>query len=148
MTNTIENKLQFYAQYWGQSVMHNDNFIWRTHETMDAMLDICRGELKGWYAKLKHLTDITDEDAIEVAKIIFNITDDNYLSEVGGTIIWSLFEVGHPFPINTTDAKEIDAIRAKDIIRIVDYLRSRGYLLPFMGLTTEQILAYKWAVIK
>lgn len=27
-----------------------------------------------------------------------------------------------------------------------DYLRSRGYIIPFMDLTIEQILAYKWAV--
>jgi len=29
-----------------------------------------------------------------------------------------------------------------------DYLRSRGYLLPFMDLTIEQILEYGWAVLK
>ena len=29
-----------------------------------------------------------------------------------------------------------------------DYLRSRGYIIPFMDLTIEQILAYKGAVIK
>lgn len=29
-----------------------------------------------------------------------------------------------------------------------DYLRSKGYLLPFMDLSIEQILEYKWAVIK
>ena len=29
-----------------------------------------------------------------------------------------------------------------------DYLRSRGYLLPFMDLTIEKILEYGWAVLK
>lgn len=152
MKNTIENteynQINFYAQYWGQNVMCNDKYVWRDMETLDTMLDIYNGKLKGWYAKLKPMSEITDNDAVEVAKIIFNITDDNYLSDVGGTIIWSLFEVGHPFPIHTKDVKEIDAISGKDIIRITDYLRSKGYALPYLSLTVSDLVEFGWVKLK
>lgn len=63
--NELE-KAKYLAIYWGQNVIHNDDFIWRSNETFDTVLSIYNGDLSKWYASLKPLSDISDEDAIAI----------------------------------------------------------------------------------
>lgn len=110
MTNTIENKQRFFALYFGQEVLIDDN-LWKHKVLGDTMYwDDCHLELKS-------LSDITKEesDYIKKLKVICHSDGSHDLEPMQHT---------------------------------TDYLRSRGYLLPFMGLAVEQILAHKWAVIK
>lgn len=67
MENNLENKAKFFAQYYGQKVLSSENTIeeitpYRLHKDigMGFIIDSC--------LELTPLSDITNEDAIEVAK--------------------------------------------------------------------------------
>jgi len=119
MENTLINKQAFFALYWGQEVIkeHNgykfkvlgDTIYWD-----DALLE------------LKPLSEISDEDALEVGKIIGNVftTQDIELIEMGK---WKLKNNVH-----------------LENVRISDYLRSKGYALPYMDLSVEQMVEFGW----
>lgn len=74
---------------------------------------------------LTSLADITDEDAIVVAKIAGQTA--------GDPIYW-----GKELIINHLNKRS--NVWGQDWIRIFDYLRSRHYALPFAGYSVEQLI--------
>lgn len=34
------------------------------------------------------------------------------------------------------------------VIQVIDYLRSKGYVLPWMGLSVEKLVEYGWVKLK
>lgn len=126
MENTIENKAKFLAQYFGQNTFYCGLF------TRVYGLDIFRPEsISGIYAELKSLSSITDEDAIEVSRV--------WGSEMESKII------GYSIVIRITDIEK-GGIQTefRNTIGVIDYLRSRGYALPFMGTSVEKLIEYGW----
>lgn len=152
MENTL--KAKFFSQYWLQYVFTCPRFEGR--RTIPELKQ-SRDFKNGWL-ELKPLSEISDEDAIEVAKIcsfcngegyitykdtekicVFDKYEDNpdrnnvfriYLDEFD---IFMLDENGNVF--------QYDWCR---LIEVTDYLRSRGYCLPWMGLSCEKLIEYGW----
>jgi len=113
---SIEDKAKFFAQYWGQDIF------------LDSLglnvsgLEIFRPEfINGIYAKLKPLSQITDEDAVE------------YLNSIG--VDENEFRISQA-KIDLSDDYE-------DNFKL-DYLRSKGYALPWMGYSVEQQIELGW----
>ena len=130
MENNLQNKAKFFAQYWWQKVFvakgDDDTYNnWRPEEFHKV------------YMLLKPLSDISDEDAIELMQIL----DCNPDQRLGKRIVLGLFE-------NTEENKYLDGyLFYWDVPVIVDFLRSKGYLLPFNGLSTEELISRGWAVL-
>lgn len=147
-----ENKAKFYAQYWGQEVLEVPHLVYVGYppepshdewgsETLrsDNIDQVVKHNFPLW---LKPLSQISDEEAIELAKIIgcsgngrgrLHPLDRNMpLTELGRGIVWSGRYV-------------IDNFKMWDVI---DYLRSKGYALPFMGLSVEEMIEAGWIKIK
>lgn len=85
---------------------------------------------------LMQVKDITDEDAVELGRMHGhedeeNLWTDEYLLYVGK-------RVSGYFPNYTTPVPVID------LIRITDYLRSKGYALPFRGISVERQVELGW----
>jgi len=128
MTNTIENKLRFFDAYSGQKIFRyswNDNLY--TNRCIDS------DESDKYTAELKSLSDISDDDLLWLGRNANDYPNSNYKDDLNYCKDLVRRYLSRPPMMN---------------YECVDYLRSRGYLLPFMGLAVEQILAYKWAVIK
>lgn len=89
---------------------------------------------KGFYLELTPLSQITDEDAIEVGKLY------EYAGETRKTQNDCFKEVGKDY-IEDTGA---DALA----LRILDYLRSKGYALPWLDTTVEEQIEYGWVKLK
>lgn len=125
--NTPENKAKFFALYWGQKVLVLDGLA----SNVDSWID--GNNIKSFTLKLKPLSAISDEDAIEVARIAgYNIIRSNIV-ELGKSIVMDICSgIGG------------GSIRWNESLSITDFLRSKGYLLGWMDLTTEDILAYGW----
>lgn len=137
--NAPENKAKFFALYLGQkvwvkpSVYGNDAF-----GVNPEMLYIpCDEE----YTQLKPLSAISDEDAIEVANLCFSYKEGHYITKTemledmlkeGKGLINKFIESGYGWEI-------------KRLLSIIDFLRYKGYLIGWMDLTLEDILAYGWA---
>jgi len=126
MENTLENKAKFFAQYWGQPVgvkkiYNNMSYVMNAYavETVD-------------YIELKAISQITDED-LRAIGFDFNdgkfpkvkITPNGHEHYRGGIFTWGYFNL-------------------KDF----DYLRSKGYALPYIDLSVEQQVEYGWVKLK
>lgn len=159
MENTIENKAKFFAQYFGQEVIGhplNDKASVSVRGTY-----ITKTYIKKTCLFLKPLSSITDEDAIEVLRLLgeykpksVNIT---YHSEDGKE--WT--RISRPYTdvneeyylnvlFNVTKSGLVthhDNKRGEDYLNLYDYLRSKSYALPWMGLSVEQQIEYGWVKI-
>jgi len=140
MENTIENKAKFFALYWGQQVL-----CWKS-DTSSHKHKIVGGHsianmVKNThnlneYLGLKSLSQISDEDAIEVAKL------HGFVSFEG-------------VEINSNGYYVLQPRGRKSFIFFVDmwlpetdYLRSKGYALPWKGITVEKMIEYNWIKLK
>jgi len=129
MENTLENKARLFAQYFNQEVR-----VWK--EKPDLLCNVGYAALQKEALPYSHieltpLSQITDDDAIEVAKYM-----------------------GWEQPKEREDFREI---RDQLIVKIrhnwvtwvcVDYLRSKGYALPYQDAPVEQQIAYGWIKLK
>ena len=120
--NTLENKARFFAQYWGQYVLYfTSDFLRKIDNlTLDSVED-------DDFLELKPLSHISDEDAIEISK---------EYPAFGSDIRNSVKELFQEF-----DVLELS-------IKTVDYLRSKGYALPYMHLSVENLIEYGWIKLK
>lgn len=128
MENNKENKARFFAQYWGQYVLrfpNNDDYL----KIID-WFNFVNG-----YLELTSISKITDYDASNIAELsdimIGNHKDDNYESLKD-------FKIAI---INFYDLKNLPYTAA-------DYLRKKGYAVPYDDLSVEQLIEYGWIKLK
>ena len=129
--NNIENKAKFFAKYLHQSVLMVPSF----KEVRTLHYFELEGRSLNGALLLTPLSMITDEDAIEVA-IILDWEDDGY----PGEWISALFTEPAGY--------YIDGYTGNQILKIVDYLRSKGYALPYMGLSVEELQKRSWIKLR
>lgn len=131
MENNLENKAKFFAQYWWQKLFvingnNEDTYNnWRTE-------DLDKG-----YMLLTPLSDITDEDAVEVYDLVYvsDFKPKFKIGEIKKTLLKNFHE-------------EFTDFSPKDFLLIFDNLRSKGYALPWMGLSVEKLIEYGWVKLK
>lgn len=146
--NTPENKAAFFAQYYGQNVMLSQYSAITNTPPVDPAWVIRATTLKKWpivdnsILLLKSLPQITDEDAIEVTKICshyFPINEDVecevFINSFGRKVVSWGKSYKEKFLVE----------HAKDATQGADFLRSKGYLLPWRDLSVEEIISYGWA---
>lgn len=121
----LENKAKFFAQYWGQYVMRD----YTTTRIFPVDESNIKFEIEDAWLELKSLSDISDEDAIEVAKML-GCNDGNSKGFMIG--------YGRDYVKRERNMKS----------NIVDFLRSRDYLVPWMGLSCEELIETSWAKLK
>ena len=117
MENNILNKQIFFGQYYMQDV-----FRQLDESEQSSILFPNTGYLNGWL-ELKPLSSITDEDAIKVAEYSYTHLNETYADWakkmiISGQLIHSQY--------------------------VTDYLRSKGYALPWIGLSVEHQIEYGW----
>lgn len=143
MENTLENKAKFFAQYWGVNCISNDDYVWRANENFDTVLSIYNGDLSKWYANLKSLENISHEDLEYIRPLVGYIDTEDGISLVKRwlTNLWKDYEDVNYFAL--TDKKGVI-----NTLKITDYLRLKGYALPWMGLPVETQIDYDWIKLK
>lgn len=156
MENTLENKARFFALYWGQTIIE-DNF-WMPNEfsTVGYKYQLCQdagshiGGLLNKHLVLKKLSSISDEDVIEYAINIQNIKIDSEIIEVENHEDCVLFKIVHEGTSYRTAYQvwHYDTRPHKLPQKDVDFIRSKGYALPWMGLSVEQLINYGWIKLK
>ena len=120
--NTLENKERFFAQYFGQHVLYFSSDFLRKIDNLT--LDSVENDD---YLELKPLSQISDEDAIKISKEFYAFKSDIRNS------VKELFQ-------------EFDVLELS--MEIGDYLRSKGYALPWMDLSVEDLVEYGWVKLK
>lgn len=113
-----------------------------------------------WFLELKPLSSISDYEAIETAKIVCPEMFQN--SGVDPTkierndewlTVWrkrNIHSVDIDFLGYTTCQNEEVEYKRNSIgtTFAIDYLQSRGYALPFMGLSVEELVNMGWVKLK
>lgn len=133
MKNILENKIKFFAQYYGQIVLrHNQWDSTSTNCRVDSSMENC-AKATGFYLELKPLLQISDEDAYHLGKFKLNefaysIWDkDKIIKRIQNEI--KVYGVGIDF-------------------NQIDYLRSKGYALPWNSIPVEEQIEFGWIKIK
>jgi len=128
MENTLQNKAKFFAQYWFQLVQRygNDYNLKQVNAFIEESL------LEGDYLFLNHIKNVSKEHSKEISKMM------------------GVGKVKNPIMF-VKDKLELVAAN-NDYwalpLYLVDYLRSKGYALHFMGLSVEQLVEYGWVKIR
>lgn len=144
MEMTLENKEKFFVQYWGQKI-YNEEGHWNGEPVNANSMAILNGiytEIQQPYILLKSLSLITDEDAIEIAML-------GYGKEVPYYTLAGHAEQGKEI-LNIYSNKSTKKRYSHwsnlymALPEITDYLRSKGYALPYMGLSVENQIEYGW----
>lgn len=121
-----KTKARFFALYFGQNVAA---CVYNPEQADNPVPEriVYDEDLRYiTYLQLKPLSPLSDEDAIEVGTL-----------QIGSM---------HPVKADWARAWIKEALELNEWkIEVIDFLRSRGYLLPFMGLSCEEIIEAGWA---
>lgn len=144
MENTLENKAKFFAQYWGQRVMavtvNEDN---TRHKIGNSHMG--KYHVECCHLELNPLSSITDEDLFYLP-LDYSYPETKILSV--GEIVFSekskslLIELSIKYIINGNKCGSIYYQELKQ--PQIDYLRMRGYAVPWIELTIEELINYGW----
>lgn len=132
MGNNLENKAKYFAQHWGQIVF--------TTIGEHGLFKMYKPDVKYGYLVLKPISSITDEDAIHCANIMGLGLAWGYDAKIDWIKNWLTTKA------NITGVVGKEAFRIS--IEIYQYLISKGYALPFMGLSVEKLIEYGWLKLK
>lgn len=141
-TNTTpldaEVKAYLFAQYYGHKIATTHESDGRNHLVVDGTL-LC-ANLTEWRLDLRPLSSITDEEAIEVAKIISPLDTELHVKERGISIINCLLS-NQTYLLNITN-----------VIYVYQYLQQQSFALPvyFKGThyTVERLVEEKIITLK
>ncbi|MCT4153226.1 hypothetical protein HZP59_18515 [Elizabethkingia anophelis] len=138
MENNLENKARFFAQYWGQKIAY-----WNNNIQIKPKLNILINEIDDHdVLELKPLSSITEEDAMKVSQIATHKSYERTSNIKHGKMIAQHFAKEY----NPTGLIQISLIST--VSRIIDYLRSRGYALPWMEISVQKLIEYGWVKLK
>ena len=160
LENTLENKAKFFAQYWGQEVLITNPHVNQKNPFKCEQPYIYHNTDIAWL-ELTPLSQISDEDAIEVAKLVSPMLFEgrgknggHYIDKSetwwysvkhnGKTLMVDIDLDGYVFEYDEVDEYK----RPSRSLMGTDYLRSKGYALPYMDLSVEDLVEYGWVKLK
>ncbi|MGJ1362915.1 hypothetical protein ACR79B_20615 [Sphingobacterium spiritivorum] len=164
MDNTLKNKAKFFAQYWGQNVRFwtlngPKNLFKVAHAYMTNSI------VESSSLELKPLSDISDEEAAVVIDIYNKSCNkprfqsqikEGLFDEVFKQIYWIYpssdpNDDGYRVIANFSD-NDVNVINSPNTLEMhsqcIDYLRSKGYAFPWMGIPVEKQVEYGWITLK
>jgi len=133
---TKQLKKRFFALYWGQRYQINNKGVFKINEKAFPLSDSEEKIL------LRHLKDIEKDDLIfictnterEITEIkLLNIFENKSVTYLEVKIFFQNGWTEFDFPVE----------KAKTI----DYLRSKGYALPFMEYSVDDLISFGWVKI-
>lgn len=125
MENNLQNKAMFFAAYLFQSAVTEMS----NPETITPYF-LQYADLPIFQVELKFIDNITDEDVLHIATSMYTAIPD-YQTISNGKCMVSCHE-------NQIGLGLLQS----------DYLRSKGYALPWMGLSVEKLVEYGWVKLK
>lgn len=166
MENTIENKAKFFALYWGQEVVKDSL---NNSDKCSVEFSLSEGIHIEGYLELTPLSQISDEDAAEIAMLLVQWNpsmsrlkpgDIIVIGRKDGDHVWDKivleFKGSFKYTIKYRDNDWVGWIDGNSRCewtlwnhsQVTDYLRSKGYALPYMGLSVEKLIEYNWVKLK
>lgn len=132
---TQENKAKLFAQYYPQKILHHVDYEDYCPVGFSGILDINYYANNDYYLSLKPLSSICNEDAIEVFGFdnFFEYSKDNnhryFNKSASEALLDTLLESHLSLELNAYS---------------VDFLRSKGYAVDWIGLTVQEMIEAGW----
>jgi len=106
--------------------------------------------IENYHLELRSIDSITDEECIE---LLFDNSNYNQLEILKVKRYKNAISIDFRFisdKVNNNDGFTYcgDTFYFDQVCEKLDLLRSKGFLVPFMNLTTDQIIEFGWAKIK
>ena len=133
--NTLENKAKFFAQYWGQHLIIMGSFL--------RIIDhLTLGNIENDdILQLKPLSKISDEDALWTINNHYFKFENPILEISKLKALTKEIHISYIF----NDATRHLILKPENLYpHNYDYLRSKGYALPYMDLSVEELIEYGW----
>ena len=136
------SKENLFAQYWGQKVaLYFENIF-----SYDF------GFPKHWFndtkLKLKSLSGLSKEDAIFIYCSKNGILKTDRVSLVEYSFSNNILGIEIYSPDYNTQLIPKDYFSIDGLsVKLTDYLRSKGYAVPFMGISVENLIENGWVVL-
>ena len=169
--NTLENKAKFFVQYWGQHVLYFTSDFLRKIDNLT--LDSVENDD---YLELKPLSQISDEDINFVAKVCHQVPNLTFEIKKQEDIVHatSMDKSGIErhicinfkyatincniripddndkivnYKVNIAEI-HMSTSRVVGYIQSLDYIRSKGYAIPYMDLSVKDLIEYGWVKLK
>ncbi|MDV3536821.1 hypothetical protein CMU91_14980 [Elizabethkingia anophelis] len=139
MENTLENKAKFFALYYGQEVKRSYLPEQTSLQVIDRDVFWIGHLIINGYLELKSIEDITDEDAYFIGALFGweEVTSNR------DTIIYNGRQIKDYINYHPNSHCDI-----QKYYQLLDYFRSKGYALPWMGLSVEKLIEYGWVKLK
>lgn len=136
-------KCRFFAQYWGQEVLGSTHFknikavmfnydLFGSLNTAKGLISATEA-FKTYFLWLKPLSKITDEHCI----LIFNNFFPNAIRYSDAE---KIYDIKSFIKSNFSE----DVIIDEDFIFYTDFMRSKGYALPFMKYSVDDLVSLGW----
>ena len=133
--NTLENKAKFFAQYWGQHLIIMGSFL-RIIDHL-TLSNIENDDI----LQLKPLSKISDEDALWTINNHYFKFENPILEISKLKALSKELHISYIF----NDATRHLILKPENLYpHNYDYLRSKGYALPWMDLSVEDLIEYGW----
>jgi len=137
------SKEMLFAQYWNQRVA-----LYYEH-TFDYDFEYSKNWLNVTKLKLKSLSNLSKEDAIFIycsrngilATDRVSLVDYSFSNNI---LCIEIYTPDYGSHLISKDYFLIDELSVK----LTDYLRSRGYAVPFMGLSVGELIENGWLVLE
>lgn len=136
-------KSRFFAQYWGVKC-----FEWKPENSIGVQIEEVNSQIEKYYncgfILLKHLSQITDEECIFIGT--------NILAIPTGLINYEHKVVYVKNVITNQLNKSITHIGKDNVIYsnfyLLDFLRSKGYAVPFMKYSVDELILFGWMQLR
>lgn len=130
-------KCRFFAQYWGQNVLGSTHFkntkavmfnydLFGSLNTSKGLISATEA-FKTYFLWLKPLSKITDEDVEELLPYVSFQFSSKYTDE----------QIKKEIKKSVLDTEMIPS-------ELFDFLRSKGYALPFMNYSVADLISFGW----
>lgn len=142
MENNSENKLKFFAQYFGQRVLKRNLILSNRVYIIDwqEFFNISMSP-ENYHLELRSIESITDAECLMLYRLLIkSMTFGKYYQNLIENEK-KIYSIRFRFLFAKRESLTLQQIE-------IDFLRSKGFLVPFMNLTTDQILEFGWAKIK
>lgn len=119
---------RFFAQYWGTKTLYIGG---------KGLVELGKG---GWnlkhpdfFLQLNPVSKLNDKDAIEISKIFGwnHYSDESKIHQVKN------------FVIDCSNYHSSN-ISSNENFNLIDYLRSKGYAVPFMEYSVDDLISFGW----
>jgi hypothetical protein len=149
--NTPQNKESFFGQHVNQDVLHDGVRQDRVKKSWNWR----HGDFK---LRLKHLKDITDEDILYIFKLLRGDSGEPTIERYDSCVT-CICKPDKPSEFDWVtirftgsveyrwDWEDQPIVSALLSLEIYDYLRSQGYVLPWRGLSVDELIEYGWVIL-